>query len=63
MQGRPSHPPFEELYSEEETVHRSEAALLRALSTPHKRQAEMKVGKTASSKGQKGRSEVLPKEN
>ncbi len=34
-----------ENYSEEETAQRRDAALLRALSTPHKRQAEMKVGK------------------
>lgn len=30
---------------EEETTRRRDAALLRALSTPHKRQKEMKVGK------------------
>jgi hypothetical protein len=30
---------------EEETVRRRDAALLRALSTPHKRQSEMKIGK------------------
>ena len=32
-------------YSEEETVRRRDAALLRALSTPHKRQSELKLGK------------------
>jgi len=32
-------------YSAEETVCRAEAALLRALNTPHKRQSEMKIGK------------------
>lgn len=31
--------------SEEETIRRRDTALLRALSTAHKRQAEMKVGK------------------
>ncbi len=34
-----------EQYNDEETVRRAEAALLRALSTPHKRQSEMKIGK------------------
>jgi hypothetical protein len=32
-------------YSDEKTVRRRDGALLRALSTPHKRQAELKVGK------------------
>ncbi len=32
-------------YDDEEIVRRSEAALMRALSTPHKRQSEMKLGK------------------
>jgi hypothetical protein len=32
----------------EETARRRDAALLRALNTPHKRQAEMRVGKTRS---------------
>jgi hypothetical protein len=32
-------------FDEEETVKRRDAALVRALGTPHKRQAEMKVGK------------------
>jgi hypothetical protein len=31
--------------SAEEVAHRRDAALLRALSTPHKRQKEMKIGK------------------
>jgi len=35
----------EVVLSDEETARRRDAALLRALSTPHKRQAEMKVGK------------------
>ena len=35
----------DEALGEEETARRRDAALLRALSTPHKRQAEMKVGK------------------
>jgi hypothetical protein len=34
----------DEILSDEEIVQRRDAALLRALSTPHKRQAEMKVG-------------------
>ncbi len=38
-------------YSDEETVKRRDAALLRALSTPHKRQAEMKVGKPKPESG------------
>jgi len=36
--------------SHEETVRRAEAALLRALSTPHKRQSEMKLGKPRAPK-------------
>ena len=39
----------DETFSEEETANRRDAALLRALSTPHKRQAEMKVGKPKDS--------------
>ena len=35
----------DEQYDEAETARRAEAALLRALSTPHKRQSEMKIGK------------------
>ena len=34
-----------EQHSDEETARRRGAALWRALSTPHKRQAEMKLGK------------------
>jgi hypothetical protein len=34
-----------EAYSEEETAARRDAALLRALSTPHKKQSELKIGK------------------
>ncbi len=34
-----------DIYDESETTRRAEAALLRALSTPHKRQSEMKIGK------------------
>ena len=37
--------PLGEEYSESETVRRAEVALLRALSTPHKKQSEMKLGK------------------
>ena len=37
--------PKDEEFSEEETARRRDAALFRALSTPHKRQADMKVGK------------------
>ncbi len=32
-------------FDDDKTARRRDAALLRALSTPHKRQAEMKVGK------------------
>jgi hypothetical protein len=35
----------DEVYDDKETAKRRDAALLRALGTPHKRQAEMKVGK------------------
>ena len=35
----------DDFYSEEETARRAEAALLRALRTPHKKQSEMKIGK------------------
>ena len=35
----------EAVVSDEETALRRDAALLRALSTPHKRQKEMKLGK------------------
>jgi hypothetical protein len=41
-----------ESLGEEETIRRSEAALLRALSTPHKRQADMKVGKPKGESGE-----------
>jgi hypothetical protein len=37
---------------EAEIVRRSEAALLRALSTPHKRQADMKLGKPKLESGE-----------
>jgi len=39
-----------EQFGEEETVRRAEAALLRALSTPHKKQSEMKIGKPRAPK-------------
>jgi hypothetical protein len=39
---------LESSYGEEETSRRRDAALLRALSMPHKRQREMKVGKRKS---------------
>ena len=32
-------------FSDEETARRRDAALLRALGTPHKKQSEMKIGK------------------
>jgi hypothetical protein len=35
---------------DEEIKRRSEAALLRALSTPHKRQSEMKIGQNSKRK-------------
>jgi hypothetical protein len=38
-------------FSDEEIARRAEAALLRALSTPHKRQSEMKVGKPKPESG------------
>ncbi len=44
-------------YSDQETVRRRDAALLRALDTPHKRQAEMKIGKPK----QKSSGEASPK--
>jgi hypothetical protein len=37
--------PNDEIYSEEETVARREAALKRMLQTPHKSQKESKLGK------------------
>jgi hypothetical protein len=57
MPVQPSHPPSapEEHYSEKEAAQRRDAALLRALSTPHKRQAEMKVGKSDASPKKRGR--------
>jgi hypothetical protein len=39
--------PSEEDYSEQETARRRDEALLRALSTPHKKQSEMKLGNGA----------------
>jgi hypothetical protein len=39
-------------YSEEETICRSEAALLRALSMPRKKQSEMKLGRPRRSVGE-----------
>jgi hypothetical protein len=41
-----------EAFSEPETVRRSEAALMRALSMPHKRQADMKIGKLKRESGE-----------
>ncbi len=38
-------------YSDEETSRRRDVALLRALSTPHKRQADLKVGKPKPESG------------
>jgi hypothetical protein len=38
--------------SDQEIERRRDAALLRALSTPHKRQAEMKLGKFKPESGQ-----------
>src|SRR5436309_1509856 len=38
-------PKSDDQFSDFETEKRRDAALLRALSTPHKRQAEMKIGK------------------
>ena len=35
----------DEQFTDEEIARRAEAALLRALSTPHKKQSEMKLGK------------------
>jgi hypothetical protein len=40
-------------YSEAETARRAEAALLRALNTPHKKQSEMKIGKRKPKSGQR----------
>ena len=40
-------------YSEKETEKRRDAALLRALSTPHKKQADMKVGKVKGPGGKR----------
>lgn len=44
-------------YSDEEIGKRRDAALLRALSTPHKKQADMKVGKTKAGKARRPKSE------
>ncbi|MGO8975709.1 MAG: hypothetical protein ACLQNV_19555 [Steroidobacteraceae bacterium] len=44
--------------SDEETVLRSEAALLRALSTPHKKQSEMKIGKRKKRGAQQGKANL-----
>lgn len=41
-------------FSNEETERRRDSALLRALSTPHKRQAEMKVGRPSESVARRG---------
>jgi hypothetical protein len=37
-------------FDDEETARRRDAALLRALSTPHKKQADLKLGKKGTSK-------------
>jgi hypothetical protein len=49
-------------YDDDEITRRAEAALLRALSTPHKRQSEMKIGKRKVARMKKAliRSEALP---
>jgi len=41
---------IDDQFSEKETARRAEAALLRALNTPPKRQSEMKLGKPRGSK-------------
>jgi len=41
----------DEILGNEETAKRRDAALLRALSTPRKRQAEMKIGKPKPESG------------
>ena len=41
------HRKFPNLLTQEEIVRRRDVALLRALSTPHKRQSEMKIGSAA----------------
>jgi hypothetical protein len=43
--------PREPEFGEAEAARRAEAALLRALSTPHKRQSEMKIGKPKPDSG------------
>jgi hypothetical protein len=45
--------PQSETYSEEETIHRRDAALLRALSTPPKPHSAMKIGKRKAKAGAK----------
>ena len=40
-----------EEYDEEEIARRRDEALLRALSTPHKKQSEMKLGKAKTENG------------
>ncbi len=42
-----------EVYSDEETARRRDAALLRALSTPPKHHSEMKLGKRTAKASQK----------
>jgi hypothetical protein len=45
---------------EEETNRRRDAALLRALSTPHKRQKEMKIGRSPKGKNAAKTKETSP---
>jgi hypothetical protein len=45
MSVRTAGPSNDESFSDEETARRRDAALLNALSTPHKKQADMKTGK------------------
>jgi len=42
----------DEVFSEDETIRRRDAALLRALSTPHKKQSETRLGKHRKSVSQ-----------
>jgi hypothetical protein len=45
-----NHPPSDDSYSPDEIAQRRDAALLKALSTSHKKQTEMKIGKSKPKK-------------
>jgi hypothetical protein len=53
--------PKDDQYSEQETVRRREAALLRMLATPHKPHSESKLGKPKAKRAKSPKKKTPPK--